>query len=119
MVNILLIDQEPLFQQAFSKMITETEDCQLVGIAENSKEAFEIISRYHPQVIFCDVVLGMENGIAVCSLIKEHFPEIVTYILSNYCNSVSYTHLDVYKRQMLWNTTSVLSLVLDVTMDHS
>ena len=63
MVNILLIDQEPLFQQAFSKMITETEDCQLVGIAENSKEAFEIISRYHPQVIFCDVVLGMENGI--------------------------------------------------------
>ena len=86
MVNILLIDQEPLFQQAFSKMITETEDCQLVGIAENSKEAFEIISRYHPQVIFCDVVLGMENGIAVCSLIKEHFPEIVTYILSNYCN---------------------------------
>ena len=43
MVNILLIDQEPLFQQAFSKMITETEDCQLVGIAENSKEAFEII----------------------------------------------------------------------------
>ena len=39
MVNILLIDQEPLFQQAFSKMITETEDCQLVGIAENSKEA--------------------------------------------------------------------------------
>ena len=75
MVNILLIDQEPLFQQAFSKMITETEDCQLVGIAENSKEAFEIISRYHPQVIFCDVVLGMENGIAVCSLIKEHFPE--------------------------------------------
>ena len=38
MVNILLIDQEPLFQQAFSKMITETEDCQLVGIAENSKE---------------------------------------------------------------------------------
>lgn len=41
MVNILLIDQEPLFQQAFSKMITETEDCQLVGIAENSKEALK------------------------------------------------------------------------------
>ena len=45
MVNILLIDQEPLFQQAFSKMITETEDCQLVGIAENSKEAFEMCIR--------------------------------------------------------------------------
>ena len=31
MVNILLIDQEPLFQQAFSKMITETEACRNCG----------------------------------------------------------------------------------------
>ena len=60
MINILLIDQEPLFQQAFSRMIAETEECQLIGIAENSKEAFEIASRYHPQIVFCDVVLGME-----------------------------------------------------------
>ena len=74
MINILLIDQEPLFQQAFSRMIAETEECQLIGIAENSKEAFEIASRYHPQIVFCDVVLGMENGIALCNLIKEHFP---------------------------------------------
>ena len=44
MINILLIDQEPLFQQAFSRMIAETEECQLIGIAENSKEAFEIAS---------------------------------------------------------------------------
>lgn len=86
MINILLIDQEPLFQQAFSRMIAETEECQLIGIAENSKEAFEIASRYHPQIVFCDVVLGMENGIALCNLIKEHFPEITTYILSNYCS---------------------------------
>ena len=59
MINILLIDQEPLFQQAFSRMIAETEECQLIGIAENSKEAFEIASRYHPQIVFCDVVLGI------------------------------------------------------------
>ena len=47
MVNILLIDQEPLFQQAFSRIISETEECQLIGIAENSKEAFEIESRWN------------------------------------------------------------------------
>lgn len=35
MVNILLIDQEPLFQQAFSKMITETEG--LISLSELRK----------------------------------------------------------------------------------
>lgn len=66
MINILLIDQEPLFQQAFSRMIAETEECQLIGIAENSKEAFEIASRYHHRLYFVMLFLGMENGIALC-----------------------------------------------------
>ena len=104
MINILLIDQEPLFQQAFSRMIAETEECQLIGIAENSKEAFEIASRYHPQIVFCDVVLGMENGIALCNLIKEHFPEITTYILSNYCSFQMIRHsMDAGVEEYLYN----------------
>lgn len=79
MINILLIDQEPLFQQAFSRMIAETEECQLIGIAENSKEAFEMQAAIIHRLLFCDVVLGMENGIALCNLIRDHFPEITIY----------------------------------------
>ena len=86
MINILLIDQERLFQKAFSKMISEKEDCHLIGVAENSTQALELLNRYHPQIVFADALLGRENGIAICRGIKERFPETVTYILSNYCN---------------------------------
>lgn len=86
MIHILLVDREYLFQQAFAKMIGETEECQLIGIAENSKEALDLINRYHPQIVFADAALGMESGIALCQVIRQHFPETATYILSNYCS---------------------------------
>lgn len=86
MVNVLLIDQEFLFQKAFSKMITDMEDCHLVGVAQNGSEAMTLLNLYHPQVIFSDVMVGEENGIDICRKIKELFPSSFVYILSNYCN---------------------------------
>ena len=76
MVNILLIDQEPLFQQAFSKMITETEDCQLVGIAENSKEAFEIISPIIRRLYFVMWFLVWRMVLQSAVLLKSTFRKL-------------------------------------------
>lgn len=86
MINVLLIDQEELFQRAFTKLIEKQSNCKLVGIAENGNEAIEYMEKYHPQIVFSDVLLGDENGIDVCKGIKQDFPDVTTYILSSYCN---------------------------------
>ena len=39
MTDVLLIDQDSLFQQAFAKMIDGNRSCRLVGVAENEVEA--------------------------------------------------------------------------------
>ena len=86
MIDVLLIDQEYLFQQAFGKMLEDMDNCRLVGVAENESEAMQLVNRYHPQVIFSDVMIGEENGIELCQRIKELVPSALTYILSSYCN---------------------------------
>ena len=86
MTDVLLIDQDSLFQKAFSKMLGSNDNCRLVGIAENSVDALELITVHRPQIIFCDVMLGVENGLSLCRTIKNRFPDIILYILSNYCN---------------------------------
>ena len=86
MIQVLLIDQESLFQKAFTKMMEGIEDCKLVGVAENSSEAMDLFNYHHPQVVFADVVLGHESGITLCQKIKELFPSTLVYILTNYCN---------------------------------
>ena len=85
MVNILLIDQEPLFQQAFSRIISETEECQLIGIAENSKEAFEIASRYHDtEAVLTADKLDADNRSDIERL-REH-KDIVRSVRKRYRN---------------------------------
>lgn len=86
MIKVLLIEQETLFQKAFAKMVENTEGFTLVGIAESGIQAMNMMNRYHPQVVFSEVVLGNENGIDVCKNIKKLYPNLLIYILSNYRN---------------------------------
>ncbi len=86
MINVMLMDEDFLFQKAFAKMIEDLGDCRLVGVAENGAQAMELVNHYHPRLIFSDVALGEESGISLCRAIKEMFPQTRVYILSNYCN---------------------------------
>lgn len=61
----------------------ETEES---GIAENGKKAFEIAETlYHPQIVFCDVVLGMENGVLSVILLRSIFLRLRPIFYPNYC----------------------------------
>ncbi|MDD7113120.1 MAG: DNA-binding response regulator [Lachnospiraceae bacterium] len=86
MVQVMLVNQEFLFQNAFRKMVDDINECQLVGVAESGVEAMDMMSRLRPKVVFADVLLGLENGIQLCAKIKEKFPDTMVYLLSNYCN---------------------------------
>lgn len=86
MFRILLIDQDTLFRKAFSKMIAQTSGCELIGIAKNGMEAMELMDRFHPDIVFSDVMIGIESGISICNTIHKCFPETVIYILSSYCS---------------------------------
>lgn len=86
MVNVMLIDQESLFQKAFRKIMEGIEECRLIGVAETSDEAIRIFNNHHPQVVFADVVVGTESGISICRRIKKLVPSTMVFILTNYCN---------------------------------
>lgn len=86
MVQVMLVNQEYLFQNAFRKMVGDIKECQFVGVAENGVEAMDLMNQYRPKIVFADVLLGLENGIQLCKKIKETFPETMVYLLSNYCN---------------------------------
>ena len=62
MVQVMLVNQEFLFQNAFRKMVDDINECQLVGVAESGVEAMDMMSRLRPKVVSADVLLGLENG---------------------------------------------------------
>ena len=86
LIKILLIDQEHLFQKAFEILVERVENCHLVGVAETGIDAMKMVKKHHPHVVFSEILMGQENGIDICREIRSSFPDISTYILTNYRN---------------------------------
>ena len=76
MLRILIVDDEPIFRMGLRAGISWSEyGCEIIGEASNGREALSIIQTQNPDIIFLDIKMpGMD--------------------------AVSYTHLDVYKRQL-------------------
>ena len=86
MVKVLLIEQELLYQKAFRKIVEQTDNCTLVGVAESGEDALDLMRTKHPQVVFSEVILGHENGIDICRDIREHYPGTSAFVISSYRN---------------------------------
>ena len=52
--------------------------------AGNGKQAFKEIDHSRPAIIFMDISLGDDNGLALTKEIKGLYPEVVILILTGY-----------------------------------
>ncbi len=63
-IRILLVDDHKSFSEGLAMLInTNKSVMEVVGMANNSKEAIELAARTEPDIILLDVDLGDENGI--------------------------------------------------------
>ena len=63
-----------------------TEKYEVVGEAANGKEALEMIPELNPQIILCDIVMPVMDGLELIRTVKREYPEIRTVALSGYDN---------------------------------
>jgi DNA-binding NarL/FixJ family response regulator len=74
-VKVLLVDDSALFLSGLASML-EAVDVVVLGVASNAKEAVELASKLHPEVILMDVQMPRQNGIEATRTIKALFPEM-------------------------------------------
>lgn len=64
MINLLLADDEPLVQAGIKSMINwEEQDIHIVGTASNGAAAYEMISRYSPEIVITDIKMPIMSGL--------------------------------------------------------
>ena len=83
--KILIVDDEAniriLMEQVLEKL--EDEGVELL-IAENGKEALEIINQEKPDLVFLDMMMPKMNGLDVCRTVKQELkiPDIYIIMLT-------------------------------------
>jgi DNA-binding NarL/FixJ family response regulator len=74
-VRIVVADDHGLVRQGFRGMLAREEGFEVVGEAEDGREAIEICSRLRPDLVLMDVRMPEMDGLAATREIKQRHPE--------------------------------------------
>jgi two-component system response regulator AlgR len=65
MMNILIVDDEPLARERLRQMLSEMPGISVAGEAGNGREALELADQLHPDLILLDISMPVMDGMEV------------------------------------------------------
>jgi DNA-binding NarL/FixJ family response regulator len=82
-VRVVLVDDHPLFRAGVHHRLCENDPgIQVVGEADSSRRAQELVTLLSPDVVLMDIGMVDENGIQATRAIKKSAPSVAVIILS-------------------------------------
>lgn len=83
-IRVFLADDHPLFRAGLRLSFRDTDDLQIVGEAENSFAAVEMISELKPDIVLMDVDMPGLSGLAATRMLRKTMPDLKVLVLSSY-----------------------------------
>lgn len=83
--KILIVDDEFIIRQGIRHMMDwEAQGFQVVGEASNGKEALELMEKFHPHIVLCDIAMPIMNGLDFVRVVHRKYPETRVLVLSGH-----------------------------------
>jgi len=85
-IRILLVDDHKLVRAGISSLLQKMQGIDVVGEADNGREALKMIEQLRPEIVLMDIAMTQMNGIEATRHIKKIHKEAKVIILSMYSN---------------------------------
>ncbi len=83
--RVIVADDEKLIAKNISKNIEKANDAfEVIGIANDGLEAYELSSKLLPDVVFSDIKMPELDGLELIKRLYSEFPKIKTVIISGF-----------------------------------
>lgn len=77
-VRTLIVDDEPLARERLKRLLSDIEDVELVGEAENGQRAVQMIEEQNPDLVLLDIQMPGLDGFEVIEALEE--PPLVIFV---------------------------------------
>lgn len=84
MIRLLLADDQPLFRQGLASLLSLEDDIEVVGEANNGKEAIALAEQLQPDIILMDVRMPICDGVEATRAIHQRYPWIRILVLTTF-----------------------------------
>lgn len=83
-IKVLIADDHTILRKGLRLLLRNTEKFELVGEAENGREAVELTTKLLPDIVLIDLVMPGMNGIEAIQEIKLKFPKMPILVLTSF-----------------------------------
>jgi DNA-binding NarL/FixJ family response regulator len=84
MIRILIADDQDLFRQGLTAMLSIEPDLEIVGSATHGQEAIDLAKSLQPEVILMDVRMPICDGVQATREIHQHYPWMRILVLTTF-----------------------------------
>src|SRR5437899_6010500 len=83
-IRVLLADDHTVVRQGLRALLAVEEDIDIVGEAENGRQAIQLVKRLLPDVAVIDIAMPQLNGLEATRQITHSVPTTKVLVLSSY-----------------------------------
>jgi DNA-binding NarL/FixJ family response regulator len=84
LIRVLVVDDQALFREGVVTLLSAHADVEVVGEAENGRQALERVARLAPAVVLMDLRMPVLDGVAATREIVQRHPETRVIVLTTF-----------------------------------
>lgn len=84
MINVIIADDQTILRDGLKTILETDMEIEVVGMASNGQEAFELCEKVQPDIVLMDVRMPVMNGVEATKAIKEKYPKVHILILTTF-----------------------------------
>lgn len=92
-IRVVLADDHTVVRQGLRALLMAEPDIEIVGEAENGRQAVQLVRQLAPDVTIMDIAMPVLNGLEATRQITRAMPRTKVIVLSSYCD-------DAYVQQL-------------------
>jgi DNA-binding NarL/FixJ family response regulator len=93
-ITVVVAEDHMVVREGFRRMLELEPDIEVVGEAENGRQAVALIKKLHPAVALMDIAMPLLNGLEATRQVRKDVPDTKVLILSAHND-------DAYVEQMI------------------
>lgn len=81
-ITILLAEDHTIVREGFRKMLELEGDFEIVGEAQDGRQAIALVKKFHPEVVLMDIAMPLLNGLEATRQLLKAVPTTKVLMLS-------------------------------------